>query len=360
MAIERSMQDKKINAFIQTLAEWYGQHRRQLPFRDSADPYKIWVSEVLLQQTQVSRGVKYYERFITRFPTVSDLAAASWEEFLTYFEGLGYYSRGRNMLKTARIITGQYGGRFPDTGEALRALPGIGGYTADAILSFAFGKPTVPLDTNLKRVLGRVFLGTSSLDEKAGEAQDLLGALTRGYQATSSATINQAMMDFGSAVCFATKPLCMFCPLRQHCAYFQRELPYNVSKRRAAPKDYTAKCPMAVIIHDRTVLLFGETLLGGLLDRRSERDFLKDLAKQRLGLDLSVRPAYKAWVENGIKYSLHRCLILRGEEGLGKLRPRVITEDEVTQHLVTHITPLPSSQAEHRDAPERGMNLSLW
>lgn len=358
--MQNSMQDEQVTAFIQELSEWYRQHQRQLPFRGAKDPYKIWVSEVLLQQTQVSRGVKYYERFVVRFPSVRDLAAASWEEFLPYFEGLGYYSRGRNMLKAARIITEQYGGEFPATREALEALPGVGGYTADAILSFAFGQPTVPLDTNLKRVLGRVFLGTASLDEKSAEAQALLEALVRGYQVASSATINQAMMDFGSAVCFATKPLCMFCPLQPRCAYFRRALPYNVAKKKAAPRDYTAKCPMAVIIHDAKVLLFDETLLGGLLDQRSEREFLKDVARQRLGLELSVRPAYHTWVEDGIKYSLHRCAILHGEAALAELRPRIIEEAEVPKYFITGRSAPSSIQREHQDEPETGANLTLW
>lgn len=354
------MQEEKVTAFIQTLVEWYGQHQRQLPFRGATDPYKVWVSEVLLQQTQVSRGVQYYERFIARFPSVHELAAVSWEEFLPYFEGLGYYSRGRNMLKTAHIITEQYGGRFPDTREALEALPGIGGYTADAILSFAFGKPTVPLDTNLKRVLGRVFLGTSSLDEKSGEARELVAALVRGYHTVSSAPVNQAMMDFGSAVCFATKPLCMFCPLQPQCAYFRSALPYNVSKKKAAPKEHTAKCPMAVIVHDRQVLLFGETLPGGLLDRRSEREFLKDLGRQQFGLELSVRPAYKTWVADGIKYSLHRCAILSGAETLANLRPRVIEETDIDHYLISGLT-LPSPAQDPRRADhDTGVSLKLW
>ncbi|MBV8897394.1 MAG: A/G-specific adenine glycosylase [Acidobacteriaceae bacterium] len=330
--------DEKIEAVLQTLSEWYDQHQRQLPFRGVNDPYQVWVSEVLLQQTQISRGISYYERFVERFPTVQALAAASWEEFFPYFEGLGYYDRGRNMLKAAQIITEQYDGRFPETKEELERLPGVGSYTADAILSFAFHQPTLPLDTNIKRILGRVFLGTTTLDEKSEEARALLRGVIERYQTISSAKINQAMMDFASAVCFATKPFCMFCPLQPHCRYFKKELPYTVPKKKIAPREaYTAKYPLAVIRYQKKVLLCGESLLGGVMERGNERDFLKDLAKQQLGVELSVRAAYKTWIDRGIQYSLHRCYILLGEEQLQARQPRMIDAQEVENY----IAPLP-------------------
>jgi A/G-specific adenine glycosylase len=329
-----TMVEEKIEAVLQTLSDWYPENKRRLPFRDVDDPYKVWVSEVLLQQTQMSRGIPYYERFIERFPTIRELAAASWEEFFPYFQGLGYYDRGRNMLKTAKIITEQYAGHFPDTKRDLELLPGVGSYTADAILSFAFHKPTLPLDTNIKRILGRTFLGTSTLDEKSEEAAVLLRGIRESYQKTPSATVNQAMMDFGSAICFATKPLCMFCPLQQHCLYFRKELPHTVPKRKTTPKEYTAKHPMAVIIHKKKVVLFGDSLLGGLIERGDERDFLKDLARQSFGVELSVRPAYKTWIEKRIKYSLHRCYILMGEDALEERQPPTIEVHAVDQHLI--------------------------
>jgi A/G-specific adenine glycosylase len=327
------MKDRQIELFIQTLSAWYGQHQRQLPFRGVHDPYKVWVSEVLLQQTQISRGLQYYERFIERFPTIEELARASWEEFFPYFQGLGYYDRGRNMLKTAQIITEQYSGRFPETKKELERLPGVGSYTADAILSFAFHQPTLPLDTNIKRVLGRIFLGVSSLDEKSEEAAALLKGMIQQYQTTPSATINQAMMDFGSAVCLATKPLCMFCPLQQQCLYFRKELPYFVPKKKIKQEDYTTKYPRAVILHQNKVLLFEETLVGGFLERGDERAFLKTVAREQLGIELSVRPAYKTWIEDRIKYSLHRCYILLGEETINDNRVRLIDANELDAYL---------------------------
>jgi A/G-specific adenine glycosylase len=330
--------EEKTQHFIRILSEWYRQNQRQLPFRGATDPYKIWVSEVLLQQTQVNRGVEYYERFINRFPMIGNLAEASWEEFFPYFQGLGYYNRGRNMIKTAKIIVEKYGGSFPSTKKELEALPGIGSYTADAILSFAFNKPTIPLDTNIKRILGRVFLGTSVLEEKSEGGTVLLKAFEESYQRVSSATINQAMMDFCSMVCFATKPVCMFCPLQQSCLFFKKELPYDVPKKKIASQEYDAKYPIAIIMHKQKVLLFEDALLGGLLKRGSERDFLKNLAAQRLGVELSVRAAYKTWIENGIKYSLHRCYILLGEDVIEKIQPLAIEVDEIEEYLSTCAT----------------------
>lgn len=327
------MREERIEPFIETLSEWYSHHQRQLPFRGVTDPYKIWVSEVLLQQTQISRGIQFYERFIERFPTIEELARASWEEFFPYFQGLGYYARGRNMLKTARIITEQYAGRFPETKQELEMLPGVGSYTADAILSFAFQQPTLPLDTNIKRVLGRVFLGTSSMDEKSEEATALLRRIVRQYQTTPSATINQAMMDFGSAVCLAPKPFCMFCPLQPHCLYYRKELPHFAPKKKITQQDYTRKYPRAVILHQDKLLLFEDALLGGVLERGDERAFLKTLARQRLGIELSVRPAYKTWIEHRMKYSLHRCSILLGGETLDQKRVRLVEADDLDPYL---------------------------
>jgi adenine-specific DNA glycosylase len=138
----------------------------------------------------------------------------------------------------------------------------------------------------------------------------------------------------------------MFCPLQQHCIYFRKELPYAIPKRKTTPKDYTAKYPMAVILHKKKVVLFEESLLGGLIERGNERDFLKDLAKQRFGIELSVRAAYKTWIENRIKYSLHRCYILLGEEVLEKVNPIVIEAQDVMKYLFTSgIAPSNSGKA---------------
>jgi A/G-specific adenine glycosylase len=325
--------DEKIESFIETLSKWYCENKRHFPFRGQTDPYKIWVSEVLLQQTQIARGVKYYERFVTRFPTVNDLAIATWDEFFPYFKGLGYYNRGRNMLKTAKIVANDYAGRFPETVEELQLLPGVGSYTANAIMSFAFHKDTLPQDTNINRILGRVFLAVHSIDRKSTNSEALLAKILLGYKRTSSSEINQAMMDFGWQICSAKKPYCMFCPLQSQCLYFKKELPHYVRPKKMVPRDYTAKFPLAVIMHKKKVLVFGERLLGGLIEMGDERAFLKQIAQQQYGFEISVRTSYKTWITNAVKYSLHRCYIQLEDEAVEKLRPRVIEIQDIWRYI---------------------------
>jgi A/G-specific adenine glycosylase len=140
---------------IVKILEWYKENSRTLPWRrEDISAYEVWVSEVMLQQTQVSRVVLYYERFLKKFPTIRELSWSSWEEFLPYYEGLGYYARGRNMLETAKIIVREFGGKFPQERNSLLKLPGVGEYTASAILSFAYHKPEVAFDTNFRKVFG--------------------------------------------------------------------------------------------------------------------------------------------------------------------------------------------------------------
>ncbi len=309
----------KISLFFQKLLDWYQKNRRSLPFRDVKDPYKVWVSEVLLQQTQMSRGVAYYSRFIERFPDIASLARASWEEFLPYFQGLGYYNRGRNMLKAAKILMEKYGGEFPKTYSDLRALPGVGEYTANAILSFAYGQPTIPLDTNIKRITGRVFLGVTKLDETGEAGKRLLKAIQEGYKKTSSAKVNQAMMDLASSTCVTTRPLCHFCPLQEICDFYKNAQPHlAVATKRLSKAAYEYRYPLAEIHWQDRLILYENGLPGGKLERGDARHFLQKMVKEKLHLTISVRPAYKAWLKDNIQYQLHRCYVLLGEEQIEK------------------------------------------
>lgn len=166
------------------IIDWYAKNARVLPWRKAGiSAYEVWVSEIMLQQTQVSRGIIFYERFLKKFPTVQKLAKADWEEFLPYYEGLGYYNRGRNMLKTAKIIVRDFGGEFPKDKAALMKLPGIGEYSSSAILSFAHDLPYVAFDTNFKRIFG-----TREAAEKAFKQSGV-----------SSSVFNSAVMDYASA-----------------------------------------------------------------------------------------------------------------------------------------------------------------
>ena len=203
--------------FRRGLLRWYARHRRDLPWRRTRDPYHVLVSEIMLQQTQVDRVVPKYREFLTRYPTLEALAAADVAQVRRTWYPLGYNIRPVHLHGIAREAVARYGGRLPEDGPALRSLPGIGRYTAGAVLSFAYGRRAAILDTNVRRVLGRVFLGGDG--RRAGTAAlwrlaELLLPRRRVYD------FNQALMDFGATWCTARKPLCLPCPMRRFCRAF--------------------------------------------------------------------------------------------------------------------------------------------
>jgi A/G-specific adenine glycosylase len=209
--------------FAQKLIAWQTHHgRHNLPWQGSLNPYGIWVSEIMLQQTQVETVIPYYSRFMARFPDILTLASSTEEEVLTYWAGLGYYARGRNLLKAARIMREKYAGVFPDSIEAVAALPGIGPSTAAAICVFAFGQRHAILDGNVKRVLARVFLVTGYPGIKSIEK--ILWQQARGLLPKKNLeTYTQALMDLGTLICTRTKPRCATCPINIHCAAFGQD-----------------------------------------------------------------------------------------------------------------------------------------
>ncbi|TAE12733.1 MAG: A/G-specific adenine glycosylase [Bacteroidetes bacterium] len=202
--------------FAQTLLAWYPDHKRDLPWRDTPNPYHIWLSEVILQQTRVKQGLPYYVAFVELFPTVQDLANASEELVMRTWQGLGYYSRARNMHATAKIIAQAWQGNFPTTKADLIKLKGIGEYTASAIASFAFGEQVAVVDGNVFRVLSRFFGIEADISSPKGvkHFQELAKTLLPTQQ---SQTYNQAIMEFGALQCTPQKPNCMFCPLQAGC-----------------------------------------------------------------------------------------------------------------------------------------------
>ncbi len=194
-----------------TLLDWYDRHRRPLPWRDNPDPYRVLVSEVMLQQTRAETVKPYFQRWIARFPTAEALAESDQEEVLGLWSGLGYYSRARNLHRTAMIVRDRHDGRIPDSVEALRKLPGIGEYTAGAVASIAFGRCEPAVDGNARRVLSRLFdLEAPTLDE----FRQLAGALVADKR---PGDFNQALMELGGRVCRPRSPDCESCPLRAVC-----------------------------------------------------------------------------------------------------------------------------------------------
>ena len=200
--------------FTAALLKWFAQYGRELPWRGIADPYGIWVSEVILQQTRIDQGTAYWHRFMERFPTVEDLANASEDEVLRLWQGLGYYSRARNMHAAARQIVGQ--GGFPRTIEGLRALKGVGDYTAAAVGSMAFGLPAAAVDGNVYRVLARHYGIDVPINTTRGK--HTFEALARELLPEDKAgTFNQALMDFGATWCTPRSPRCESCPVAETC-----------------------------------------------------------------------------------------------------------------------------------------------
>lgn len=205
------------------LIYWYDENKRDLPWRNTRDPYKIWLSEVILQQTRVDQGMEYYLRFIDRFATIQDLARASEEEVLKLWQGLGYYSRARNLHHTAKIISNKYDGVFPDNYDGLLKLKGIGPYTAAAIASISFGLPHPVVDGNVARVISRLFAITDPVNEIIGKKK-IEKVLESLIDKSKPGTFNQAVMEFGALFCTPKNPSCQSCPLSSKCAGFAKGL----------------------------------------------------------------------------------------------------------------------------------------
>lgn len=203
------------------LLKWYDKNRRELPWRSTnPDPYKVWVSEIMLQQTQVETALPYYRRFLKTFPTVAHLAKGELEEVLRLWSGLGYYSRARNLHRAAKVVVGEYGGRVPDTKEGLLKLPGIGEYTAGAIASIAFSERVPVVDGNVVRVLTRVF--TLKGDPKKGSLKERLWKLAASLVSNERpGDFNQALMELGALVCSPKEPQCNVCLLNKICKAYQ-------------------------------------------------------------------------------------------------------------------------------------------
>lgn len=224
--------------FSKILLSWYATHKRQLPWRDIKDPYKIWISEIILQQTRVAQGYDYFLRFIKRFPDVKTLAAASQDEVLKYWEGLGYYSRARNLHTAAKTMNGT----FPSTYEGVRALKGVGEYTAAAICSFAYKMPYAVVDGNVLRVLSRIFAVSLPMDSAEGKGQ-IKQLAQKLLDERHPDDFNQAIMDFGALQCVPQHPDCAQCPFKKQCKARQNDkvdaLPVRAGKTKLSRRYFS-------------------------------------------------------------------------------------------------------------------------
>ncbi|MCP4143105.1 MAG: A/G-specific adenine glycosylase [Chloroflexi bacterium] len=265
------------------LLNWYQENKRTLPWRDHPDPYAVWVSEIMLQQTRVDTIIGYFQRWMEKFPSIEDLAAADEQDVLNLWEGLGYYSRARNLHKAAKLLLAEYGAQLPEDTKTLMKLPGIGRYTAAAVSSMAFGHDAAALDGNIRRVYARVFNVEEPLGTK--DAENILWALAEDILPKGEAgDYNQALMDLGSAICTPRSPSCEKCPIKQDCEAYQLDIqemrPVRKTKK-AVPHHIHAG---AVIVDEGKVLLAQRPqkgLLGGMWEfpnGRVEENPVKELA----------------------------------------------------------------------------------
>ena len=231
------------------LINWYRENKRELPWRNTTDPYKIWLSEIILQQTRVQQGLPYYEKFTNQFPTINDLADASEQDVLLLWQGLGYYSRARNMHYTAKIIVDKYNGNFPENHNEILALKGVGEYTAAAIASFAFDKAYPVLDGNVFRFISRLFGIEKPIDTSTGK-KEITKALDLIFNTQKPALFNQAIMEFGATHCTPKKPKCDTCIFNMQCEALGSKkvmsIPVKKGKTKILKVNHTYMC----FIHD--------------------------------------------------------------------------------------------------------------
>lgn len=301
------------------LLRWFEKNARDLPWRRTRDPYAIWVSEIMLQQTQVATVIPYYQRFLKSFPTVHHLAKANLSRVLKVWEGLGYYSRARNLHRASEIIANHFQGKIPNHLKDLLTLPGIGKYTAGAILSIAYNKEAPILDGNVKRVLSRIFAVSSN--PESGKPEGFLWHLSESLIPSGSAgSFNQGLMDLGSMICTLKDPQCPRCPLRQSCKGRASGHPERYPSKVAKEPIPHVHAISAVIERRGKVLLHqrpAKGLLGGLWEfpnckieeeRRSRsRSRLRNYIKKDIGMNVKVKESVGTFKQaySHFKLTLH-------------------------------------------------------
>jgi A/G-specific adenine glycosylase len=265
------LKGRELAAFRKQLLSWFRQFQRNLPWRRTSDPYCVWLSEIMLQQTRVAAVIPYYERFLERFPNLHALASAPEEEVLRLWSGLGYYSRARNLHKAAQQIVAAHGSKFPSRLEDVRALPGIGNYTAAAILSIAFGEKQAVLDGNVARVLARLGAVRGDLRESA-RWQELQKCAEVNLDPRSPGDWNQAMMELGATLCSPKSPQCLLCPVAGFCEGRELGITHLLPEKRKKRATVQIRLAAAVFADER-----GRTLLLSPPEERNAQSLADDV-----------------------------------------------------------------------------------
>ena len=278
-----------------SILDWYDINKRNLPWRLTKDPYKIWLSEVMLQQTQVSTVIPYYENWIRKFPTVDSVAKVNIDEALKMWEGLGYYKRCRNFHSAAKIIVSKHNGMIPNSYNILLSLPGVGNYVASAILSIAFNKKFAAIDTNLNRVISRI-LGIKKLTKWNKNRINKYATLLVGHQRPGD--VNQALMDIGSQLCTTKKALCSSCPNQNICKAFQSSNPLQFPQILAKKPPRLKKFVAGYISLNKNIIINkrpNNVMLGGLwqlptfeFKESEKRADIEDLFRKKVGKDINI------------------------------------------------------------------------
>jgi len=279
-------EDKRI---VANLERWFANNQRPLPWRDRYDPYCVWVSEVMLQQTRMEVVLGYYDRFIARFPDVYALAAASEEEVVALWSGLGYYRRARMLWRGARVVVDRWSGAVPAVAEDLRAIPGIGRYTAGAITSIAFGQREPIVDGNVRRILARVFGLESPLGSRALESAVWEKAALLVSQSRSARDFNQGMMEVGALICRPARPECGRCPIRRDCVGFKSGAPGQFPRKGPRVETRRLSIPLYLVADPR----------GKLLMRREEGPLMTGMLHLPHGNTLLLPDAFEDAFEVG-------------------------------------------------------------
>jgi A/G-specific adenine glycosylase len=349
--LSRGLPDFIVTDLQQSLLAWYGEKGRQLPWRNIDDPYTIWISEIMLQQTQVKTVLPYYSRWLQQFPTVFDLAAADLQTVLKAWEGLGYYARARNLHRAAQAVVEQHQGQIPKVFDQITALPGIGRTTAGGILSSAFNLPFAILDGNVKRVLARLI----ALEKPPAKALNLLWNLSEQLlDCHNPRDFNQAMMDLGATLCTRRQPDCLQCPWQRHCRAYnlnvQSEIPMTETKAPIPHKHIG----VAVIWNDQDQILIDrrkqEGLLGGLWEfpggkiepEESVEDCIRREIQEELGIQVEVgnllTTVTHTYSHFKVTLNVHHCAHVSGQ-------PQPIECDEIRWVTMDNIEEYPFPKA---------------
>lgn len=300
------------NTFTQKLFRWYSLNKRNLPWLGSNNPYLVWLSEIILQQTRVEQGMAYYLKFCKKYPTVKKFALAKEDEVLKMWEGLGYYSRARNMISTAKQIENELNGVFPDSYEGLIQLKGIGKYTAHAILSYAYNKPFAVVDGNVLRTLSRYYAISEPIDTPTGKSL-IQQKADKLLDKENPAVFNQAMMDFGSLVCKPKNPDCANCPLSTNCKANQQGQPtlYPIKSKKI---NRQTRYFNFIILHDNKSVI---------IIQRNTNDIWKGL--YQFPLIITEKPCDSKTLSD-----------MKAFLNLGIINPKTVIETNVFTQQLTH------------------------